>query len=162
MPSGQARQCPAPALSELDLLLVPGLTFLSLRGFCRQPQVLAVRRELLWVWFRSSHCLLERKFHTLRISCQGALRVSWPGRPCAQGMEGRGKVKQPGSVTSLGVELGAGVSWSESMQRYLSDTYGTYHMHGPALSPIQVSICVIVTMTFEVTLTFIHICRGGK
>lgn len=75
------------------------------------------------------------------------------------GHGGHGEGAAPGVCDRPGVELGAGVSWSESMQRYLADTYGTYHMHGPVLSPLQESICVILTTTLEVALIFIHIYK---
>lgn len=43
-------------------------------------------------------------------------------------------------MTGLGVDLGAGISRSESTQRYVADAYGANLMRGRDLSPLQVSI----------------------
>ena len=51
------------------------------------------------------------------------------------------------------------MSWSGRIQRYLADTYGACRVHGPALSPLQVSSHLILTTTLAVVSIFIPIYR---
>ena len=62
-------------------------------------------------------------------------------------------------MTGLGVELGAGMGWSEGIQRYLADTGGTYCIRSPVLSPLWLSVHLILPKTVEVGLTVSAIYR---
>lgn len=46
------------------------------------------------------------------------------------------------------------MSWSGSIQRYLADTCGACHVPSPVLSPLQVSVHLILTTTLEVGSIF--------
>lgn len=113
-----------------NLLIVPSPTLLS-PIFC---SVNSLGSRLQGWGFSLPIALPDGKFHALRISCQGALEAEL-ARATRQGAWREG-----GVGGRPGVDLGSGVSWSESTQSYLSDTHGAYHMQGPVLSPLQASV----------------------
>lgn len=52
-------------------------------------------------------------------------------------------------MVGLGVELGAGMGWSEGIQRYVAVRGGAYCIHSPVLSPLWVSVHLILPMTLD-------------